>query len=147
MDEGLAMEKAGWAAQLSAVLLVWELQLLAVPMTALSMFALAWLWGPAFHPDHVPMRAAVVVALIALVGFWRLVLGFYRAGLRLDGTPLWARVCTAAGATLCAAGLAVGMFQRPTGWAYIGVMGVPMLLPLGHMLALSWRTTRQPPVR
>jgi hypothetical protein len=62
MDEGMAMEKAGWAAQLSAVLLVWELQLLAVPMTALSVFALAWLWGPAYHPDHVPMRAAVVVA-------------------------------------------------------------------------------------
>lgn len=41
MDEGLAMEKAGWAAQLSVVLLAWELQLLAVPMTALSVFALA----------------------------------------------------------------------------------------------------------
>ena len=78
------MEKAGRATQLSAVLLAWELQLLAVPMTALSVFALAWLWGPAFHPGHVPLRAAVVVGLIGLVGFWRLVLGFYRAGLRLD---------------------------------------------------------------
>jgi hypothetical protein len=147
MDEGLAMQKAGWATQLSVVLLAWELQLLAVPMTALGVFALAWLWGPAHHPDHVPMRAAVCVALVAFVGFWRLVLGFFRAGRRLGGTPVWAWACTAAGVALCAAGLGVGLFERPTGWAYIGVMGLPMLLPLGHMVALSWSTTRQRPER
>lgn len=138
------MRKGGWGGQVSVVVLAWELQLLVLPITCLALFALAWLWGPAYHPDHRPMQVALVLALVGLTGFWRVVISFYRGGRRVHAAPVWARLCTSAGAALSVAGLGVALFQRPVGWAYVGAMGAPVLLPLLHMLLVSRRAPTRP---
>lgn len=140
-DGAKVMWKGGWGVQVSRVVLAWELLLLVLPITCLALFALAWLWQPAYHPDHRPMQVALVLALIGLTGFWRVVIAFYRGGWRVHAAPAWARVCTAAGAGLSVAGLVAALFHRPTGWAYIGVMGAPVLLPLLHLLLISRRAS------
>ncbi|HCT27812.1 MAG TPA: hypothetical protein DIW85_16585 [Stenotrophomonas sp.] len=123
-----------------ATLLVLELLLLAFPLTLLDGFGLMVLLQPNDHPDRMPTLVGAALAGIGLLGFWWLAGAFLLNGLTLRGSPWCARVGTGIGVALCAASLVVALlFGRLTGWALVGLMGLPMLVPLAHMLLASWQ--------
>jgi hypothetical protein len=141
------MGKARWVEGMGVTLLVLELLFLAVPVTVLDGFGLLVLAYPNTHPDHAPMLAGVLVATVALTGFWRLTFGFLLDGLSLRRVPTWARWSAGSGALLCLIALLVAaIFDRFTAWALVGVFGLPVMVPLGHMLAVSWRQPVPPPL-
>ncbi|MFN4162556.1 MULTISPECIES: hypothetical protein [unclassified Stenotrophomonas] len=141
------MAKARWVEGLGVTLLVLELLLLAVPVTVLDGFGLLVLAYPNSHPDHTPMLVGTVVATVALIGFWRLTFGFLLDGLSLKRVPAWARWSAGSGALLCLLALLVAaVFDRLTAWALVGVFGLPVMVPLGHMLAVSWGQPTPPPL-
>lgn len=141
------MAKARWVEGMGVTLLVLELLLLAVPVTVLDGFGLLVLAYPNAHPDHAPMLVGVLVATVALIGFWRLTFSFLLDGLSLKRVPAWARWSTGSGALLCLLALMVAaLFDRFTAWALVGVFGLPVLVPLGHMLAVSRGQPTPPPL-
>lgn len=141
------MQQTRWVEGMGTALLVWELLFLALPVTAVDAFGLLWLMPPWDHLDYPSTLIGMVLASVALLGFWRLAFGFLLNGQSLRGQPRWARWSAGMGALLCLASLLVGMiFNRLTGWALIGVMGLPVLVPLGHMWVVSRATPRPPPL-
>lgn len=139
------MQQTKWVEGFGVALLVLELVLLALPVTVLDGVGLLVLMGANQHPDRMPMLLGIVLASIALVGFWRLAFGFLVDGLTLRRAPSWARWTAGSGAVLCLVALLVAaIFDRLTGWALVGLFGLPVLVPLGHMLAVSWRPPTPP---
>ncbi|WP_313243867.1 hypothetical protein [Stenotrophomonas rhizophila] len=141
------MGKSQWANGVGVALLVLELLVFALPVTLLDGFGLLMLSRPTGHPDYAPMLVGVLLASIALVGFWRLAFGFLLDGLTLHGAPRWARWCTGTGAVLCLGALLIaGLFNRLNALAFVGVLGLPVMVPLGHMLVVSQRVPTPPPL-
>lgn len=134
------MGGSAWVRGFGATLLVLELLLLAFPLTLLDGFGLMVLLQPNDHPDRMPTLVGAALAGIGLLGFWWLAGAFLLNGLTLRGSPWCARVGAGIGVALCAASLMVALlFDRLTGWALVGLLGLPMLVPLAHMLLASWR--------
>jgi hypothetical protein len=135
------MDKTAVSEGCGMVLLVVELLVLAVPVSLLDGFGLMVLSHPTPHPDYLPTLFGVLVASVALLGFWRLTFGFLVGEPRsIHDGPGWARWSVGTGAVLCLGSLLLGMlFGRLTGWALVGLLGLPVMVPLGHMLAVSPR--------
>lgn len=141
------MGKSQWANGVGVALLVLELLAFALPVTLLDGFGLLMLSRPTGHPDYAPMLVGVLLASVALVGFWRLAFGFLLDGLTLHGAPRCARWCTGTGAVLCLGALLIaGLFNRLNALAFVGVLGLPVMVPLGHMLVVSQRVPTPPPL-
>ncbi|MFI8717711.1 hypothetical protein ACIGHF_07450 [Stenotrophomonas sp. NPDC077464] len=123
------------------LLLGLELVFLALPVTLVDGFGLVMLSVPNGHPDYLPMLTGVLLATVSLVGFWRLAFGFMLGEPRsIHDAPTWARWSAGSGAALCLAALLLAMlFDRLNGWALVGLLGLPVTVPLGHMLAMSTR--------
>lgn len=129
-----------WVRGAGATLLVLELLLLAIPVTLLDGFGLLVLLQPNDHPDRMPTLVGTVLAGIGLLGFWWLTGAFLLNGLTLRGSPWGARVGAGVGVALRLASLMVGLlFGRLTGWALVGLLGLPILVPLAHMLCATWQ--------
>ncbi len=141
------MGKSQWADGCGVTLLILELLALALPVTVLDGIGLLFLSRPTGHPDYAPMLVGVLLASVALVGFWRLAFGFLLDGLTLRGAPRWARWCTGTGVLLCLGALLVAsLFNRLNALAFVGVLGLPVMVPLGHMLVVSQRVPTPPPL-
>lgn len=141
------MRKSQWANGVGVALLVLELLVFALPVTLLDGFGLLMLSRPTGHPDYAPMLVGVLLASVALVGFWRPAFGFLLDGLTLHGAPRSARWCTGTGAVLCLGALLIaGLFNRLNALAFVGVLGLPVMVPLGHMLVVSQRVPTPPPL-
>ncbi|MCF7750043.1 hypothetical protein KQ945_04750 [Bacillus subtilis subsp. subtilis] len=141
------MGKSQWVNGSGVALLVLELLVLALPVTVLDGLGLLVLARPSGHPDYAPLLVGMVLAGVALVGFWRLAFGFLLGGLTLRGAPRWARWCTGTGVLLCLAALLIAsVFDRLNGLALVGVLGLPVMVPLGHMLVVSHGAPVPPPL-
>lgn len=136
---GLLMTGSTWVRGAGATVLVLELVLLAFPVTVLDGIGLLVLLPPNDHPDHLPTLLGVVLASLALLGFWRLAGGFLINGLTLRGSPGWAYLSAGLGAVLCVLSLLSGaFFDRLNGVSLIGALGLPVVVPLAHMALVTW---------
>lgn len=129
-----------WVRGFGATLLVLELLLLAFPVTLLDGFGLMVLLQPNDHPDRMPTLVGAALAGLGLLGFWWLAGAFLLNGLTLRGSPWCARLAAGLGVALCVASLIFALvFDRLTGWALVGLLGLPVLVPLAHMMLASWQ--------
>ncbi|WMJ68789.1 hypothetical protein [Stenotrophomonas sp. 24(2023)] len=136
---GVLMAGSTWVRGVGATLLVLELLLLAFPLTLLDGFGLLVMLQPNDHPDRLPTLLGVVLASIALLGFWRLAGGFLFNGLTLRGSPWWACLSAGLGAALCLLSLLAGaLFDRLDGVSLVGMLGLPVMVPLAHMVLVTW---------
>ncbi|KAF1017575.1 MAG: hypothetical protein GAK31_00843 [Stenotrophomonas maltophilia] len=143
----MAVGESVWIRGLGATLLVLELMLAAFPLTLLDGFGLMVLLQPNDHPDHMPTLLGTVLAAVGLLGFWWLAGAFLFNGFTLRGSPWIARIAAGLGVALCVASLMAALLSgRLTGWALAGLFGLPLLLPLGHMLLATWHRPAGDPV-
>jgi hypothetical protein len=122
-------------------ILLAELIVIAAPLTLL-----AWLLCGSLVLSPWPINAAMLLAYIGLVGFWGVSLRFLfggAAGAKSSHPVFW--LCALIGAALSIAS-PVGYSLYPDAFAgaqdfyEVGAFGVPLLLPLGHVMLITITT-------
>jgi hypothetical protein len=124
------------------ILFLLELTIFALPVTGLAFVGIFYVLGRARAPDFASNAVMLTLGFIGLAGIWALS-GFYLiggpSGLRRAHWIAWVACCVGLLAT--AIGLAfpfLGISRAFPGFEW-GIVGVPLLIPLSHLLMVRLR--------
>jgi hypothetical protein len=115
-----------------------ELILLAIPVTFLSSAFAVYAFGRAGMPEGHGNLVILFLATVGLIGFWALAGAYLSAGRSSLARMHWsAWLAATAGVFATLLGLAAEFLEVSTELRGLtwGIAGVPMLIPLAHLLA------------
>lgn len=124
--------------KLNTILFIAELVFIGVPLTILALFgAVLTVPGvPGANTDHLPVKQlAMLTAFVGLYGFWGTCIAFAYDGVECIGRrPRSVRIAMVIGVLMTFSSVLYGRLPQADSFFAIALSGVPLLIPLAHIL-------------